>query len=40
MEPRLIDGALRVGFCRYNTEEDVAALIDGLRDAHQTLAHR
>ena len=40
MEPRLIDGALRIGFCRYNTGEDVAALIDGLRDAHQTLAHR
>ena len=40
MEPRLIDGALRIGFCRYNTEEDVAALIDGLRDAHRTLAHR
>ena len=40
MEPRLIDGALRIGFCRYNTGDDVAALIDGLRDAHQTLAHR
>lgn len=40
MEPRLIDGALRIGFCRYNTEEDVTALVDGLRDAHRTLAHR
>ena len=40
MEPRLIDGALRIGFCRYNTGEDVAALVGGLRDAHRTLAHR
>ena len=40
MEPRLIDGALRIGFCRYNTTEDVIALVDGLRDAHRTLAHR
>ena len=40
MEPRLIDGALRIGFCRYNTAEDVIALVDGLCDAHRTLAHR
>ena len=40
MDPRLIDGALRIGLCRYNTGEDVAALIGGLRDAYQTLAHR
>jgi cysteine desulfurase len=40
MESRLIDGALRIGFCRYNTAEDVTALVDGLRDAHRTLAHR
>ena len=40
MEPRLIDGALRIGFSRYNTEDDVAALVEGLRDARATLAHR
>ena len=40
MEPRLIDGALRVGLCRYNTEEDVDALAHALSEAHRTLAHR
>ena len=40
MEPRLIDGALRVGFSRYNTTEDVTALVEALRDASRTLAHR
>ncbi len=27
MDPRLIDGALRIGFSRYNTTEDVTALV-------------
>ena len=40
MEPRLIDGALRIGFSRYNTTEDVTALVEALRDASRTLAHR
>ena len=40
MEPRLIDGALRIGLCRYNTEEDIDALINALGDAYRTLAHR
>jgi len=40
MEPRLIDGALRIGFSRYNTPEDVDALCSALLDARNTLAHR
>ena len=40
MDPRAIDGALRVGFCRYNTEDDVDALCAALKEAHDTLAHR
>ena len=40
MEPRLIDGALRIGLCRYNTQEDIDALIYALNDAYRTLAHR
>jgi cysteine desulfurase len=40
MEPRLIDGALRIGFCRYNTMEDVDALCEALKEASRTLAHR
>ena len=40
MEPRLLDGALRIGFSRFSTHEDAAALTDALREAHRTLAHR
>ncbi len=40
MDPKTIDGALRVGFCRYNTAEDVDALCAALRQARDTLAHR
>ena len=40
MEPRLIDGALRIGFSRDNTPEDVAALCAALAEASLTLAHR
>ena len=40
MEPRRIDGALRIGFSRYNTVEDVDALCQALSEAHKTLAHR
>ncbi len=40
MEPRLIDGALRIGLSRYSTEEDIAALTGALAEAYRTLAHR
>ena len=40
MEPRLIDGALRIGFSRFNTQEDAEALVTALRDAQGSLAHR
>ena len=39
MPPKLIDGALRLGFSRYTTPEDILALTEGLRDA-RSLAHR
>lgn len=34
-----IDSSLRVSFSRYNTEEDVAALVAALKEGLQTLAH-
>ena len=40
MDARKIDGALRIGFSRYNAAEDVTALVEALRDASLTLAHR
>ena len=40
LDSRTIDGALRIGLCRYTSQEDIDALCDGLRDAHATLAHR
>ncbi len=40
MDPRRIDGALRIGFSRFNTQEDAEALVAALRDAQGTLAHR
>ncbi len=39
MRPDVIDGALRVGFSRLNTEDDVEALAQGLAEA-RSLAHR
>lgn len=39
LEPRVIDGAIRIGLSRFTTEEDIYALRDGLRDARQRLAH-
>ncbi len=39
LRPEIIDGTLRIGFSRYTTEEDLAALAEGLRDA-RSLAHR
>ena len=40
MDTRYIDGALRIGFCRDNSEEDVDALCAALAEARRTLAHR
>lgn len=40
MDARKIDGTLRIGFSRYNTEEDVEALCTALVEASRTLAHR
>lgn len=40
LDSRTIDGALRIGLCRYTAQEDIDALCLGLRDAHATLAHR
>ena len=37
---QIIDGAIRVSFSRYNTEDDVLALCSALKRAHDTLAHR
>lgn len=39
LRPEVIDGALRIGLSRYNTEEDIDALAAGLSDA-RGLAHR
>lgn len=35
-----VDAALRISFCRYNTQEDVQALCDGLKAAVATLQRR
>ena len=40
LSPRVIDGALRIGFSRFSSEEDVDALCRALIEAHDTLAHR
>ena len=40
MDPRAIDGALRIGFSRFSTGDDVDALCAALKEAHDTLAHR
>lgn len=37
---QVIDGAIRISFSRYNTEDDVLALCASLKLAHDTLAHR
>ena len=33
----VMDGAIRVSFCRYTTMEEIDAFCDALRDAHQSL---
>ena len=40
MDARCIDGALRIGFSRFSTADDVDALCAALKEAHDTLAHR
>ena len=40
LDAKVIDGAIRIGLCRYNTEEDIDALCSGLIDARNTLSHR
>ena len=40
LQSRVIDGALRIGFSRFTTREDVEALCAALTEAHDTLAHR
>ncbi len=37
LRPEVMDGAIRVSFCRYTSLEDVNAFCDALRDAHQSL---
>jgi len=39
LDARSIDGALRIGLSRMNTQEDIDALCRGLRDARAQLAH-
>ena len=36
----VIDGAVRISFSRYTTEDDIDALCSALREAHDKLAHR
>lgn len=36
----VIDGAIRISFSRYTSEEDIASLCAALIEAHDTLAHR
>jgi len=40
LDAKVIDGAIRIGLCRYNTAEDIEALCNALCDARNTLAHR
>ena len=40
MKSDVIDGTIRVGLCRFTTEEDIDALCAALAEAHDTLAHR
>ena len=39
LDTRAIDGAIRVGICRYSTTEDIDALCAALKEARDTLAH-
>ena len=39
LDSRTIDGALRIGLCRFTTQEDIDALCLGLKEARDSLAH-
>lgn len=39
LDAKAIDGAIRVGLCRYSTKEDIDALCAALKEARETLAH-
>ena len=39
LEQRVIDGAIRIGLSRFNTEEDIYALCQTLKEARSNLAH-
>lgn len=38
-KPAEVDSALRISFCAENTEEDIAALVQGLKEAQKELMH-
>ena len=40
LDAKVIDGAIRIGLSRFSSEEDVEALISGLIEAREKLAHR
>lgn len=40
LDPKVIDGAIRIGISRFTTQDDVDALVSALQEAHNTLAHR
>ena len=40
LSAKVIDGAIRIGLSRFSTEEDIDALCMGLKEAHDTPAHR
>ena len=39
LDAKVIDGAIRIGLSRFTTEADIDALTDGLKAAHDSLAH-
>jgi len=39
LEPKVIDGAIRIGLSRFTGEEDIMALCSALKDARDSLAH-
>lgn len=39
LNPKTIDGAIRIGLSRFTTEQDIDALCLALKDAHDSLAH-
>lgn len=39
LEPKVIDGAIRIGLSRFTTQEDILALCRGLKGARERLAH-